>query len=308
MGGDLVVQPSQESCMLDRRRGSLAAGMEFGLGLLNFVAVITAISGAQLGMQKYWGALTVADAVMLAALCVGLYLAGCRWIERRKPTELSIRQAGTEMPAGIFLGLALFSCVMLVLWMGRVYQLEGWGSYRQLGPGLSLAVLGGFVEEILFRGILFRAGSKLTGSWGALLLTSALFGAAHAANRGATLSSSLAIALEAGILLGAAYAATGRLWVPIGLHMGWNFAEGSIFGMTLSGNAMGAGLIRGTLSGRQILTGGEFGPEASIVAVILCFAAAVYFLRRMVKQKLAEAPVWRRGRQQMGVLQAAVTP
>ncbi len=62
--------------------------------------------------------------------------------------------------------------------------------------------------------------------------------------------------------------------------------------MTLSGNKMAASLIQGSLSGPRILTGGEFGPEASIVAVILCLAAAVYFIRRTVKLRLVERPVW----------------
>jgi hypothetical protein len=196
----------------------------------------------------------------------------------------------------MLLGLALFSSVMAILWIAGVYHPAGWGSYRQLAGGLLFAVLAGILEELLFRGLLFRLCSKILGTWGALLITSALFGAAHAANPGATVSSSLAIALEAGILLGAAYAATGRLWVPIGLHVGWNFTEGSLFGMTLSGNTMSAGMIRGSLDGPQILTGGEFGPEASIVAVILCLCLAAYFIRRIIKFNREEPPVWRRAR------------
>src|SRR5471030_2266301 len=81
---------------------------------------------------------------------------------------------------------------------------------------------------------------------------------------GATIGSSVAIALEAGILLGAAYALTGRLWLPIGLHLGWNFAEGSIFGMAVSGGSQKGSLITGELHGSNLLTGGVFGPEASI--------------------------------------------
>lgn len=269
------------------------AWKEAGLGLLNFIVVITAVSVAQLAMQKYIGPMGAAGAAILAVLCVGVYIAGCGWIERRAPAELGIPRAPIELASGMVLGLVLFSGVMLVLWAVGVYHPAGRGSHQQLGSGFALAVTAGFVEEILFRGLLFRACSKVAGTWGALLLTSALFGAAHAANRGATVSSSLAIALEAGVLLGAAYAATGRLWVPIGLHIGWNFTEGSVYGMTLSGNTMGEGLIRGTLAGPHILTGGEFGPEASIVAVILCLCVAIYFLRRMVMLKRVEPPAWR---------------
>jgi membrane protease YdiL (CAAX protease family) len=266
---------------------------EVGLGFLNLLAVAGVIAVAQPLLQKYSGA---AGAGVLAVLCLAVYLAASKWIERRAPTELSVQRAPVELAAGMLLGLVLFSSVMLILWIAGVYHPAGWGSYRQLAGGLFLGVFAGILEELLFRGLLFRLSSKILGTWGALLVTSALFGAAHAANRGATVSSSLAIALEAGILLGAAYAATGRLWVPIGLHVGWNFTEGSLFGMTLSGNVMSTGLIRGAVKGPRILTGGEFGPEASIVAVVLCLCAAAYFIRFVIKFKRAEPPVWRRAR------------
>jgi membrane protease YdiL (CAAX protease family) len=267
---------------------------EVGLGLLNLLLVVGAVIAVQPMLKKYLGS---AGAAVLAALCLGVYIAACKWIERRSPTELAVRQAPAELAAGMLLGLTLFSSVMAILWLAGVYHPAGWGSYRQLASGLLLAALAAIIEELLFRGLLFRLCSKLLGTWGALLFTSGLFGAAHAGNQEATVSSSLAIALEAGILLGAAYAATGRVWVPIGLHLGWNFTEGSVFGMTLSGNTMASGVIRGSLNGPGILTGGEFGPEASIVAVIVCLAAASYFLRRIVKLNRAEPPVWRQARQ-----------
>ena len=185
---------------------------------------------------------------------------------------------------------------MAILWAMGVYHPAGGGTANGFASGLGLALLAGVAEETMFRGILFRLSTKVLGTWGALLITSALFGAAHAANPGATVGSSLAIAIEAGVLLGSAYAATQRLWVPIGLHIGWNFTEGPIFGMAVSGNSMSAGLIRGSLSGPRILTGGAFGPEFSIVAVMVCSAAAVYFLRRTVKMHRVELPDWAKAR------------
>lgn len=266
---------------------------EVGLGLLNLLLVMGAVAAVQPLLRKYLGA---GGAAILAAICLGVYLAATKWIERRVPRELAARYAPVEVTTGILLGLALFSSVMAVLGVAGIYHPAGWGTHRHLASALWFAVLAAILEEIIFRGLLFRLCSKLLGTWGALLATSALFGAAHAANHGATLSSSLAIALEAGVLLGAAYAATGRLWVPIGLHVGWNFAEGSLFGMALSGNTMATGLIRGSLDGPRILTGGEFGPEASLMAVLLCLGLAAYFIRRVVKLKHVEPPVWRSAR------------
>ena len=128
-----------------------------------------------------------------------------------------------------------------------------------------------------------------------MLVTSALFGAVHAANPGANLFSSLAIALEAGVILAGAYAVTGRLWMPIGLHAGWNFAEGALFGMSVSGGPESAALSHGILRGPTILTGGAFGPEASIVAVLLCLAVGVILLWHTVRLAQVEHPMWKRG-------------
>jgi CAAX protease family protein len=241
-------------------------------------------------LRKHMGA---AGAAVLAVLCLAAYILACRLIERRIPTELAANRALPEGAAGVVIGFVLFAVVMAILFVAGVYHPAGWGTTSGLSNGFFFAVMAGMMEEILFRGLLFRLSSKIVGTWGALIFTSGLFGLAHRLNPGATIASSVAIALEAGVLLGAAYAATQRLWLPIGLHVGWNFTEGSLFGMTLSGNTMTEGVLRGSLTGPSIMTGGAFGPEASIVAVMVCLAAAIFFLWRIVKLHRAEPAMWR---------------
>jgi membrane protease YdiL (CAAX protease family) len=269
---------------------------EAGLALLNLVAVILVVIVAQPVLRKF-----LSDAIggaTLALLILATYITASKWIERRTPSELEIRRLLPETAGGFVSGFALFATVMAILWAAGVYHPAGRGTVNGLATGLALALTAGIVEEILFRGLLFRLSSKLLGTWGALLFTATLFGAAHAFNQGATISSSLAIALEAGMLLGAAYAATQRLWLPMGLHIGWNFTEGSVFSMSVSGFKQSPGLVRGSLSGPRLLTGGQFGPEASIVAVIVCLAAALYFVRRTVALHRAEPPVWSKAQSQ----------
>jgi uncharacterized protein len=247
-----------------------------GLGLLNLVVLLAVLFGLQTlirGRVPDLLGLTLLSSSLLVA-----YVAGVRWIERREPEELLPRAAGREFSYGLTLGICLFATVMLVLWMAGVYHPTGRGSIVPLAAGFLTALLAAVLEEIIFRGFLFRLTQKLGGMWGALAVTSVLFGAAHAANKGATIGSSVAIALEAGVLLGAAYALTQRLWLPIGLHLGWNFAEGSIFGMSVSGRTQQGSLITGELHGNALLTGGAFGPEASIVAVVVCLTAAIYLI------------------------------
>jgi hypothetical protein len=265
---------------------------EVGGGCLNLALIVAVIILAQLWLRKL--GTPVFGAAIVAVLCLAVYVAASKWIERRSPTELLNTRALQEGLAGLALGFVLFSIVMGILWALGVYRFGGKGEADRLAQGFVLAVLAGILEEILFRGLLFRLSAKILGTWGALLATAVLFGAAHAANPGAGIRSSLAIALEAGILLGAAYAATTRLWLPIGLHIGWNFTEGSIFGLSISGTTAKGGVLQGALHGSQVLTGGEFGPEASIVAVLVCLAAALYFIRRTVKPGLVQPPVWSR--------------
>lgn len=266
-------------------------GKEVGLGFLNLVAILVVVGISQVALKAVMPARGMA---VLGLIGLSAYWAGSRWIERRAVVELAPRRFLPEASAGLATGVMLFAGVMGVLYVAGAYSPVGWGDTTGFGRIAATGLLSGVLEEMVFRGFLFRLFSKITGTWGALLLTAALFGAAHAGNRGATAWSSVAIAMEAGILLGAAYAATGRLWLPIGLHAGWNFCEGSIFGMAVSGNTMRPGLIVGSLSGHPSLTGGAFGPEASIVAVVLCFAVAVAFLWWTVKAKRVEAPAWSR--------------
>ncbi len=264
---------------------------EFGLGMLSMLFALLVMSGLQFVYKKYLpdsvGPLAVAATFLLA------YLIGARWIERRRSVpELAPRRAFLEITIGLALGFALFSVTMAILWALGVYHPAGWGTTKGLAIPVAFAVLSGILEELLFRGYLFRLSSRVVGTWGALIFTSALFGLAHLANKGATLGSGIAIMLEAGVLLGSAYVVTQRLWFPIGLHIAWNFTEGSVFGMQVSGNSTATGLVRGSLTGSNLLTGGAFGPESSIVAVLVCFAVAVFLLYRAAQLGRIEPPAW----------------
>ena len=151
---------------------------------------------------------------------------------------------------------------------------------------LSLFLLVGVVEEVIFRGILFRL---ITDKWNiavGLTTSSLLFGLAHLGNPGATLWAALAIALASGWLFGMAYAYHRTIWVPIGMHWAWNYLEGGVFGCAVSGTPLGyLPLITPRIGGADILSGGAFGPEASIICVALGIAISIVYTVLYIKKK-----------------------
>ncbi len=186
--------------------------------------------------------------------------------------------------AGIVLGAGLFSAVFAVLAFGGHVQHPQFGGFTGLPAQLATSVAAAVSEELIFRGAVFRIVDERLGTAAALLISGALFGLVHALNPGATLFSTIAIAIEAGALLGMAYAAARTLWLPMGLHLGWNFTEGGIFGTAVSGS-QSHGLIKSVLSGPTIWTGGAFGPEASVIAILVCVVATAVIGTWTVRQR-----------------------
>ena len=280
-------------------------GKQFGLATLNLLFVLLILFGAQSLIRGRVN--NTAGLAILSLLVFSAYLVGHRFIEGRRPPELAGLLSLKEFLGGLALGVGLFSAVIAVLGLLRVYQLRGRGTTAGLGVGALTALFAATVEETLIRGFLFRIVQMLGGTWIAVLISSAFFGAGHAFNPGATVTSSVAIALEAGVLLAAAYVLTGRLWFPIGLHVGWNFAEGSLYGLSVSGFTAKDALTHGSLKGPAILTGAAFGPEASIIAVVLCFAIAILLLWRAARTGRIQTPLWYRTNSATPSVGAAVT-
>ncbi len=266
-----------------------------GLIFLNLLGV--AIASLACGVGLFWlHNRSLLNAYVAAAIVSALaYLAGARWIERRSVAEFALPPALLELAGGILGGIALFAIVIGTLWVAGAYQPQGWGSFGGVGLAFVLWLAIGEVEEILFRGLVYRLCGRIFGTWGAILVSGIAFGLVHGIDPGATATALASVAL-AGLMLGAAFALTRRLWLPIGIHAGWNFAEGSLFGTAVSGNDLGASVLRAKLAGPEILTGGRFGPEASIVTVIALLVVTSYLVWRIARLRCAEPPIWRVGK------------
>ena len=288
----------QMTATVNRKPGKLWAFLQFPLTrfllgaaaiVLWVVAVETSLHLAHIPARSPLGALA---GLVIAAGVIGIYCALVKFIERRAVAELAADGVAKHLSRGILTGAILFCASMLVMKL-----LGGW--YPTVMAPLSAllypcvgALVAGVQEEILVRGLLFRLLEERLGSWIALAASALIFGLLHAFNPGATAVSTAAIALEAGILLAAAYMYTRSLWFVIGLHFAWNFTEGGIFSTSVSGGRA-EGMIGVQFTGSDVLTGGSFGPEASLPAVLVCLAAGIAFIMLSVRAGRIVHPFWK---------------
>ncbi|GAB7045777.1 CPBP family intramembrane glutamic endopeptidase [Catenuloplanes indicus] len=122
------------------------------------------------------------------------------------------------------------------------YRIDGLGEAPENAIGLFGFMAGAAVtEELLFRGVLFRHAERWIGTWLAFALSAALFGAGHPLNPNADWWGAICVAVADGGMPTSAYIATRGLWLPIGLHFGWNYAASAVFSTEVSGNGTPAG-------------------------------------------------------------------
>ncbi|MDO8943913.1 MAG: CPBP family intramembrane metalloprotease [Desulfobacterales bacterium] len=232
--------------------------------------------------------------VLMVILALTVYAGFVRLIERRPVSELSFPGMGRELGAGLLVGFGLFTACILILMLLGVYRVDDINPWTYLMPMLPMAISSGVLEELLYRGVIFRVLEEYVGSWIALAVASLFFGLRHMGNPDATLLGALFITVEAGVLLAAAFMVTRRLWLSIGFHMSWNYAQAAIFSGAVSGVPMPPGLVANTVAGPDLLTGGAFGVEASVVAFLLCTATGIALLAMAVRRGTIISPIWSR--------------
>lgn len=218
---------------------------------------------------------------LLAAVLVWFgYRFYVRRIEKRQPSELATPGMARELGSGLLLGTGLVALTFAVLAALGVYRFAGVNAMSMLllAP-LAELVLVGMAEEMMFRGVIFGVTERALGSKSAIVISALVFSLAPLPNEGVSV---LAIAVIAayGVLQAALYMKTRRLWVCIGTHIAWNYCVSQVFSSTVSGHAATDGLLRGALVGNAMLTGGVFGVEGSLIALLLITAAAAFWLRR----------------------------
>lgn len=220
----------------------------------------------------------------LAAITLSTYLAR-RLLDRRSFVSLGLRpdrRALRDLALGFAITAVQFALIYGAMsvagWIrfeGFAWERAGWApALAGLAIGLALHASVGFQEELLSRGYHLQNLAGALGLPWAIVISSLIFSLMHLPNPGAGLPSVLGI-FGAGLFLAYGWVRTRQLWLPIGLHAGWNFFQGPVFGFPVSGMAMDRLLIH-TVEGPPAITGGVFGAEAGLIVVpALLFGAAL---------------------------------
>ncbi|MEP6929080.1 MAG: type II CAAX endopeptidase family protein [Flavobacterium sp.] len=232
--------------------------------------------------------------IIVSILAITSYTLFFKYYEKRKITELSSNKLARNLIVGTLIGIVLQSLTILVMYVNANFSVLSVNPVSFIIIPLTIAFTVAIFEEILIRGIVFRIIEEKLGSYYALFISAALFGALHLPNEGSTFLSALSVAIEAGLLLGAAFIYSRNLWFPIALHFAWNFMQSGIFGAITSGNQKTNSLLVTKIQGPEIITGGQFGPEGSIQAMVFCVIATVILLFLCHKENKMILPYWKR--------------
>ena len=229
--------------------------------------------------------------VNFLGILLSVYLAR-RWFDHRSLLDLGLHgspEMFKDLGFGILLSGILMGIIFIIEWGAGWLKFNGfaWQSYPSgqvllsvLGMFLGFIVVG-FQEELLSRGYhLQNLAEGLNLFWG-VLISSAIFAFLHLSNPNVSWAAMIGL-ISAGIFLAYAYVRTRKLWLSIGLHIGWNFFEGTVFGFQVSGLTGIPRLIFQTVNGPGLITGQAFGPEAGLIVlpVILLGLFAIYLYTR----------------------------
>ena len=232
--------------------------------------------------------------ILQALLALIAYQYLYQFYEKRKITELSKKRLAKNLFLGLLIGVGLQSLTILVMYLNGNFSIISVNPFLLILPSLTMAFTSAITEEVLFRGVLYRLTEEKLGSYIALLISGLIFGAMHYSNPNSSLGAALGLAIQAGLLLGAAYIYSKNLWVPIALHFGWNFAQSGIYGASTSGYSLNASLLTTKIEGAEWITGGAFGPEGSVQATVFCLMVTIILMVLSHRQNKIIKPFWKK--------------
>jgi len=235
---------------------------------------------------------------IIYTLMIGLLFLLFRQLYKRPIRQMGFHATGWGpqlMLGGLFgtVMCALSVVILLVTGTAHLTNINGAGILQgSFWIGLVFYGFVGFNEEQLSRGFMMTALKTTRNKWAIIFVPAVLFGLLHAANPNVSIFSLINIALI-GVLFAYLFIKTGRLWAPIGFHFAWNFVQGYIFGLPVSGTDIpSSALLSTTVTGANWLTGGAFGVEGGAVCTLM-IVLGILFIHFCIKAPKNPEDFWR---------------
>ena len=232
--------------------------------------------------------------IMASVAVIFAYKLFYQKIENREVPEIAVKGIVKNLTLGISIGVVLQCLTVLVIYLNNGFKVASINPVSFIIIPLTVAFTVAIFEEILVRGIIFRIIEEKLGSYIALIISAIIFGGLHLINPNSSLISATCVAVEGGLLLGAAYLYSRSLWLPIAIHFAWNFMQSGLLGAITSGNEKTNSLLTTQITGVKIITGGEFGPEGTIQAILFCLIATIVLMYLNIKEGKLIKPYWKK--------------
>ena len=301
---NLNKKPLKASDLFSRAspKGTLSRVLQFPLirifiGLL-FLAPVLAANGAFVLLvienleEPFATYMDIGRLVAMFGLLLIAYRYYCNLVEKRPAHEVSSNGALKETIIGVLVAFGIVGLTVALMGALGYYKIQSFEPAIILINSAAMYTAGSMMQELISRLLIFRLIEEYAGSIIAFIASSLIFGLLHYGNDNATIGSVVALTITSFVFVGP-FMLTRRVWMVLGIHIGWNFSQTGIFGMPNSGNAW-PGWIKPTIDGPNWLTGGAWGIEMSFFTIALALLVSLWFLRAVIKNKQVVAPKWRR--------------
>ncbi|MDR0220787.1 MAG: CPBP family intramembrane metalloprotease [Lachnospiraceae bacterium] len=262
---------------------TIVAGVQAGMAMAREpaadpAAVTEAVIATAAAMSEAPPTYILMNAVMSGVMFLLFYV-----VYKRPVEQIGFYKEGwlKHLLLGGLFGIALIVLAAVILYVsgtatisavqiGHLGRLAWWA-------GLLMMVAVGFTEELLSRGIMMTALKTTRNKWAIVLIPAVIFGIMHMGNSNVTVFSVINIVLV-GVLFAYLFVKTGRLWAPIGFHITWNFVQGYVLGVPVSGlgSIVENSVMATVFTGPDWLTGGAFGIEGGAACTLVNIAGLVF--------------------------------
>lgn len=260
---------------------------------MDMTAVMSAATDLTQSLPDWFSIVSLFSTALMTAAAI-LF---CRWLQKRSAATLGLRKSGAvrEYLMGAGAAVVLMSAAVGIGLLTGAYRVSaGGGSALTIALYLIGYLIQGMSEEVLCRGYLMVSVARKNPVWLSVVLSALLFAALHLANPGLTVLAFINLVLF-GVLMSVYVLKRGDLWGVCGLHSFWNFFQGHVYGIRVSGITASASLLTTEPVGSALWSGGDFGAEGSL-GVTLLLAASICLVLFVMPRKAdeftaAEAPV-----------------